>query len=504
MTTHSDERPTRSVSRPVEPTRSPSGVLIGSATCPNCATDRQRGDVHRCAAPDLVALPAAAVKLLDAVRSAGGYPLIVGGAVRDALATRSTPVAPKDIDIEVFGVDTLDQLRPHLAAVARVDDAGASFGILVATAGGLDFDISVAGEQPTPAGEAAAFARRDFTVNALGWDPSTSELIDVWGGATDLDHGILQHVGPSFPDDALRPLRAAQFVARFGWMVADETINACWKMRDLYDTLPSSRVWGEWKKLATRGIYISRALTMLEQTGWLDHFPALAATRDAEQDPTWHPEGDVLTHLGLSADVAAAAAAADQLPAEQRLLAVLGALVHDVGKPFVTTTHDNGRVTSHGHESVGDPVAQDFLTGIGSPHVTRDRIGGLVAEHMCHVSTIGKPTKSAVRRLVRRLDERSGLTIHDWARVVDADVAGRGPSASGPVSGPWVELATEVGPKPRKSLLTGHHLMSLGYKPGPAFKDIIKAAVDAQDNGEFDDEAGAIAWFVAQEVPHVS
>ena len=403
----------------------------------------------------------------------------------------------------MFGVDTLEQLRPHLTSVARVDDAGASFDILVATAGGLDFDISIAGEQPTPAGEVAAFARRDFTVNALGWNPATGELLDVWGGAADLERGILRHVGLSFADDALRPLRAAQFVARFGWIVADDTVNECRTLGHLYDTLPSSRIWNEWKKLATRGTHISRALTVLERTAWLTNFPALAATRGVEQDPKWHQEGDVFTHLGLSADVAAAAAAAEQLSAEQRLLAVLGALIHDVGKPYVTTTHADGSITSHGHESVGDRVAQDFLAGIGSPHILRDRIGGLVAEHMCHVSTHGAPSKAAVRRLVRRLDKRSGLTIFDWARVVDADVAGRGPSASEAVSGPWVELATEAGPEPRKSLLTGHHLMNLGYTPSPAFSAIIRAAVDAQDEGKFDDEEGAIAWFVAQKVPHV-
>lgn len=504
MTTHADEHPASSVVPSSDVSRAPTGLLLGSVTCPNCASDQPRGEVHRCAAPGLVVLPAAVVGLLQAVRAAGGHPIVVGGAVRDALAARSTPVTPRDVDVEVFGVDTLDRLRLHLAAVARVDDVGASFGILVATVDGLEVDVSVAREQPTPAGEVAASARRDFTVNAVGWDPATEELVDVWGGAADIGAGILQHVGPSFADDPLRPLRAAQFVARFGWTVTDDTVHVCRQLAHLYDTLPGSRVWGEWKKLATRGTHVSRALDLLDRSGWLENFPALAATRGIEQDPVWHQEGDVLTHLGLSADVAAVAAEASQLPAEQRLLAVLGALVHDVGKPYVTTTHDDGRITSHGHESVGDPVAQGFLAGIGSPLVVRDRIGGLVAEHMCHVGTGGRPTKSAVRRLVRRLDQRSGLTIHDWSRVVDADVAGRGPSAGAPVSGPWVALATEIGPKPRKGLLTGHHLMSLGLEPGPAFTDVIRASIEAQDDGEFDDEAGAIAWVVARGVPRAS
>lgn len=486
-------------------TRSPDGVLTGTALCPACDRERRRGASHRCAAPGLVPLPLPARRVLDALRAAGGRPLVVGGAVRDALrdalrgGADSSP--PKDVDIEVFDVDELDQLRPHLARVARVDDVGASFGILVATLDGVDFDISVAREASTEEGETAAAARRDFTVDALGWDDATGDLVDPWGGAADLAAGVLRRVGPSFSDDPLRPLRAVQFVARFGWSIDDETLEACRDLAPSYGTVPSSRVWGEWKKLATRGTHISRALQALDDMGWLPLFPALDAARGIPQDPIWHPEGDVLTHLGLSADAAAASAASCGLPADARLLAVLGALVHDVGKPFVTAVADDGRVTSYGHDAVGDPVAQEFLAGIGSPHAIRDRIGGLVAEHMCHVSTVGSPTRSAVRRLVRRLDRRSGVSIADWARVVDADVAGRGPAGSPPVSGPWVALATELGPAPRKSLLTGRHLMSLGYRPGPQFGVVIAAAVEAQDDGQFDDEAGAVEWLLRQEVP---
>ncbi|WP_209560789.1 CCA tRNA nucleotidyltransferase [Frigoribacterium sp. PvP032] len=501
MTTDSDEQ----TSRPAAATRSADGVLTGAVLCPVCHQHRGRGVSHRCAAPGLVVLPAPAHRILDALRAAGGRPLVVGGAVRDALRDAlsggASSATPKDVDIEVLDVDELEQLRPHLARVARVDDVGASFGILVATVGGVDFDISVARERSTAGGETAASSRRDFTANALGWDYATGELVDPWGGAADVAASVLRRVGPSFSDDPLRPLRAVQFVARFGWRIDEETLEACRDLAPSYGTVPRSRVWGEWKKLATRGIHISRAVQALEDMGWLSHFPALAAARGVPQDPVWHPEGDVLTHLGLSADAAAASAESSGLPADARLLAVLGALVHDVGKPYVTAVTDDGRITSYGHDTVGDPVAQDFLTGIGSPHVLRDRIGGLVAEHMCHVSTVGSPTKAAVRRLVRRLDRRSGVTILDWARVVDADVAGRGPAGSPPVSGPWVALATELGPSPRKSLLTGRHLMSLGYRPGPQLGVIIAAAVEAQDDGLFDDEEGAVAWFVEQEVP---
>jgi len=87
--------------------------------------------------------------------------------------------------------------------------------------------------------------------------------------------------------------------------------------------------------------------------------------------------------------------------------------------------------------------------------------------------------------------------LTEWALVVGADRAGRGSGSSDNPAAKWLEVAADVGvtKSPVKGLLTGDHLIAAGMRPGPEFKPFLAAALEAQDNGEFDDEAGAIRWF---------
>jgi tRNA nucleotidyltransferase (CCA-adding enzyme) len=291
-------------------------------------------------------------------------------------------------------------------------------------------------------------------------------------------------------------LRGAQFAARFGFEFAPETTALAQAMADRFPELSTERVWGEWRKIATRGLHVTAALRALEATNWLQHFPQLAATRGIQQDAIWHSEGDVFTHVGLAADEAAKAADCAGLSSADREIAVLGALVHDFGKVTHTQTSNTGRITSHGHAEAGVEPAARFLTGIGAPAHLQAKVLPLVAEHMCHVSTETIPSATAVRRLIRRLNGTGdGPTIYDWARVVDADSAGRGASAKVSPSAAWLARATEVGPTAAKGILTGKHLIDAGWKPGPQFKAVLAAAVEAQDAGEIVDEVSAVKWF---------
>lgn len=487
-------------------------------TCTQCGTVRTRGSIHRCAAPGLMILSDATVKVLAACRRAGGRPLIVGGSVRDALLSQDskTPTVPKDIDIEVHDVAGYEPLQKQLAKLGQVDLAGASFGVLLVVVDGEHFDVALprtekkvgAGHRgfETTAnpqlGEVQAAARRDFTINAMAWDPETAELVDPWGGTADLADGVLRHPTAAFAEDPLRVLRAARFASRLGFRIAPETVELARSISDRFDEIPTERVWSEWRNIALNSVDVTGAIRALEETDWLRHFPNLAATRGVEQEFSWHPEGDVLTHLGMAADVAASNAAIDGLSDDDREVAVFGALVHDFGKTVSTVvlTDDAGveRITSRGHEDSGVPLAEEFLRSIGAPERLTKRVLPLVAEHMCHMSLIpGRdPNLNVVRRLIRRLAHGgSGATIFDWARVVDADVNGRG-TPTGPSRGAaWLEVAGRVGPTPKKSLLTGVHIKAAGWPPGPAWAATIKAAVDAQDDGMITDEASAIAWF---------
>lgn len=457
--------------------------------------------------PGLVPLTDAAQRVLAAIAAAGGRPYLVGGAVRDALLSGARP---KDVDIEVFGLGG-DALVAALRTVAYVDQVGQAFSVLKVTTDGQSFDVSVprrdvktgAGHRgfdvvPAPdATLAQAAARRDFTINALMYDPVREEVVDSFGGLADLRAGILRHPTLAFADDPLRVLRGARFAAQLGFTMAPQTAALCRSIVGAFAELSRERVWGEWRRIAAETPRPSAALGVLAATGWEAHFPELAALHGVEQDPVWHPEGDVFTHSALAADKAAELADTAGLTGDDRAVVVLAALLHDVGKVTHTqkVVRDDGTttITSHGHDRAGVVPVRSFLRRIDAPRHIRDRVVPLVAEHMVATAVRSGPTPAAVRRLARRL---APATMTEWALVTEADKGGRGSASRSGETGPWLELAARLGtmsaPTPR--LLRGEHLIAAGMRPGAAFGPILAASLEAQDAGLFDDEGGAVAW----------
>lgn len=446
--------------------------------------------------PDLVRLSPAALRVVDACRSIGGRPLIVGGSVRDALlANGRQGIVAKDIDIEVSGLTDAAALVIALEPLGAVGVHGASFSVIGLRIDDEFFDLSLT---PTDDSERDAFARRDFTLNALGWDPRSGELIDHFGGESDLSHGILRHTSEHFADDPLRVLRGVQLAGRFGFRFASETKSLAREISSHFDELAVERVWGEWQKLARRATHWPAALDALHDSGWDTHFPELAATRGIRQDQEWHSEGDVWTHLGLAAESAARSAERDSLAPADREVVVLATLLHDLGK--VTNTQiGSEHITSHGHAEAGVAPASAFLRRIGAPDAVITRALPLVREHMAHISVKGVPSRPAVRRLIRRLASAgTGASLADWARVVDADCAGRGRSAKPSPTYRWLAVAESMGPVERRGFITGAHLIARGVVPGPQLGVILAKVRDAQDDEVFTDEAGAIAWLDTQ------
>ena len=195
-----------------------------------------------------------ASQIAQAVRERGGRALLVGGWVRDRLLG----IASKDIDLEVFGLPP-GELREALERFGDVNAVGESFkvykvaGIDVAIprrdskigSGHRGFEIT--GDPFMPVEEAAR--RRDFTVNAIAFDPLTNEYLDPFEGRLDLlERRTLRHVDArTFGDDSLRVFRGVQFAARFG-LTMDEGTKALARRIPL-DDLPAERIWGEVEKL---------------------------------------------------------------------------------------------------------------------------------------------------------------------------------------------------------------------------------------------------------------
>jgi Poly A polymerase head domain/Probable RNA and SrmB- binding site of polymerase A len=224
-----------------------------------------------------ISLPPAAWQIIDALYDAGGEPFVVGGFVRDSLLD----IPSKDLDIEVFKIP-LDAVQTALETLGKVDAVGKSFGVFKLSLDGWDFDVSLPRtEVKEGVGHtgfavipdftlfpAAATLRRDFTINALMFDPVLLEVLDFHGGLSDLEEGIIRHVSPAFAEDPLRVLRAAQFAARFDFVVAWDTVLLCRSLLPEFKHLAKERVFEEIRKMFLRGKNVNRGFEVLNMTGW--------------------------------------------------------------------------------------------------------------------------------------------------------------------------------------------------------------------------------------------
>jgi tRNA nucleotidyltransferase (CCA-adding enzyme) len=428
------------------------------------------------------------------VRAAGGRLWLVGGAVRDALRGESGA----DLDAEVFGL-TQARLEPILRDSGRFHFVGKAFPVWRSNADDLDLalprreratgprhqDFAIEVDPAMPLEEAAA--RRDFTVNAILYDPLDGTLADPFGGAADLAAARLRHTSPQFAEDALRVLRAMQFAARFDFTVAPATVALC---RSLDAThLPAERIWGEWEKLLLKGRRVSRGLQFLRDCGWLADTPELAALVDCPQDLRWHPEGDVWTHTLLSLDAFARERLGER---EEDLVVGLAVLCHDLGKASHTVFRD-GRWRSPDHEAAGLAPAERLLRRFTREHRLLEPVLHLVGTHMrpYQLFTAGAGD-SAVRRLARQVGRLDRLV-----RVARADARGRAGSSHDPFpAGEWLltrAAAMAVSSAQPKPLLHGRHLLALGMTPGPAVGALLERLFDAQLEGHFNDRPGGLA-----------
>lgn len=421
-------------------------------------------------------------KLATLIQQAGGTAYYVGGYVRDKLMGRDN----KDIDIEVHGL-TAEQLLKILKEVGEPDTVGSSFGIY--TLHHYDLDISLPrkdnscergkeniSEQVDPfVGTEKAARRRDLTINALMEDIVTGEIVDHFSGKEDIEKGIIRHVDEvSFSEDPLRVLRVAQFAARFDFTIADETIELSKRLS--LEEIPRERIFGELEKALLKADRPSIFFESLKKMNHLSlFFPEVEGLIGLEQDPVYHPEGDVWNHTMQVID----AAAKMRNRAGYPMGFMVSALCHDFGK-IVTTEKINGRIHAYKHETEGIDLVLKFLDRLTNIIKIKSYVANMVKLHMRPYQMAKQ--KSAVKSMCRMYDEAE--SPEDLLLLVKADNYGQ------VVSGDYDETESFLNDnlmifKERVSSpqVAGRDLVDAGFKPDKDFKDALDYAHKLQLSG---------------------
>lgn len=439
-------------------------------------------------------------RVAEQVAARGGRTYYVGGFVRDALIQREN----KDVDIEVHGI-TPGCLEEILDTLGERISIGESFGIY--NLKGYSLDIAMPRKEEVRGqghrdfsvfvdpfiGTVSAARRRDFTVNALMQNVLTGEIVDHFGGVEDLRAGVLRHVSDSsFVEDPLRVLRAAQFAARFGFEIAEETSALCSRM-DL-GHLSRERIEGEVKKALLKAERPSVFFESLREMSQLDvWFPELKALIGVPQNPVYHAEGDVWTHTMMVVDEAARLRDRTGNP----YWFMLAAVTHDFGKAVCTQTNE-GVLHAYSHETEGLPLAEAFLRRITSEARLIEYVCNTVKLHM-------KPNTLAAARSAVKVSNRmfdQAVDPEGLICIALADDRGRITRDGGTDHEQFLydrlQIFREVMSRP---YVMGRDLMEAGLKPGVEFTQILAHAHKLRLAGVPKDSALKQALAYARKLP---
>lgn len=422
----------------------------------------------------------AATLVCRLLQKKGHQAVFAGGCVRDKLLG----IEPHDFDIATSATpDEVQSVFPGGKAV------GKAFGVVLVKFSRHEFEVATFrtdgeysdGRRP----DSVTFAsmeedalRRDFTINAIFFDPISNEFHDFVGGRDDIGNKILKFVGDPFErieEDKLRMLRFCRFAGKFKFNLDSHSFDAVRAMSPQLHFVAPERIREEFMKMLALGTPRG-VMEILFKTHLIHRIiPEVADLEGCNQDPVHHPEGDVLTHTLMVMD-----SVKDEDPILQ-----LAALLHDIGKPATTQVID-GKISHKGHEKVGASMTEAIMHRLKFSNDEIEHVVALVEDHM-KVHVVKDMKKSTIKKLL------STSHADDLIKLGKADVFGRNDD------GGWSLLEEHrdswepeiVKPEP---IITGRHLIEMGFEPGPIFKEILSAVQDEQLEDNIVSEEQAIKF----------
>lgn len=427
--------------------------------------------------PEFRAAKTVAMRLQEAGYAAN----LVGGSVRDLLLG----AVPHDFDlVTVATPEELEEVFP-----GECELVGASFGVSLVKHGGTAIEVATAREERNYLDgrhpESVRYtrdlsvdvARRDFTVNALMYDPVSGEVIDHAGGVADLEKGVIRCVGDPerrFGEDYLRMLRAVRFAGRFGFDLDPATHAALKKLSSKCSCLSGERVREEMSKILCSPRAAESVRLMLD-TGLLAAvLPEVSALAGVEQPPQFHPEGDVFTHTCLMLEHMA-------LSAPNLAWSVL---LHDVGKKACFGHDETGRIRFFGHEAVGAELAEKILGRLRFSVADRECIVAAIRNHM-RFAAVREMKHAKLLRLLADDNFALELELHRLDCI----------SCHGKMEC-FVYLLDKLREMPEiklpPPLILGRDLVAAGATPSPRFGKVLHDIYERQLSGEFADRDSAL------------
>lgn len=453
---------------------------------------------------------------------------LVGGSVRDLLLQLS----PKDLDIEIFGIPA-ERLQAILEKLfpGQVHDVGRAFGILkIHLSHGLEFDVAIPRTESKTAPGHKGFAvqtdpylsyeeaarRRDFTINAISLDPLNDEIIDPWNGSADVEARVLRVVDPAtFVEDPLRVYRAVQLLARFDLTLEPQSLALMQQMviEGQLAELSPERITDEISKLLLLAERPSVGFELMRTLGIVERdYPELQALIGTQQEPEWHPEGDVWIHSMMVIDQAAKIIRRPEhveRTKDQKLQITLGALCHDFGKPSTTRLMKKNGVTRYrslGHQEAGEAPTISFCERLRFSQDVVFAARLIALNHLRPGELYIKKEKkeltdvsyaNAIRTLLKRVHPMPWQILLASA---EADFRGRGFVDNETRDYPHGNLFKEtierekLDEEAQHPLVMGHELIeAFNLEPGPYIGDLMRTVERARDEGTIRTKEEALA-----------
>ena len=426
-----------------------------------------------------------AVSIVQKLHDAGHYALFAGGCVRDYLMSE----APHDFDIA-------STAKPEEveALFDKTIPVGKQFGVILVVIGDDQFEVATFrgeseyqdGRHPekiwfTNAEEDAL--RRDFTVNGLFYDPLKQEVIDYVGGQKDLGNKIIRSIGVAedrFTEDKLRLLRAVRFASTLGFGIEDLTWKATQKMASQINVVSPERIRDELVKIMTRP-GAAHGFQLLSDSGLMQVIlPEIEAMKGCEQQPEYHPEGDVFVHTKLLLE---------KLDKPSVTLA-FGALFHDVAKP-PTYEIRKGKITFYAHAPIGADMTKEIMKRLRFSNQEIKDVCEAVRYHM----TFGDAQNmrsGKLKRFVMRPTFEDEMELHRIDCLSSHGMLDNYTFLQDKLKEYEVE---DLKPE---AFLSGHDVLKTGCPKGPKIRQLLEEAYDLQLEGQLKTREEALEWLNSQ------